>query len=285
MPLYAIGLLITAALLHALWNLLLKQSPEKYIASWWTVVIGGILFSPFLFITGLPPQHVWGILLASAFVEGLYFTALSFAYQSNDFSLVYPIARGSAPIFLSLWSLFILKEEISRGGLFGMGLIVLGLLIIGWSSLRQQTGGPRPNLRGVLSALLVALCISIYTALDGFAVKQAAPIPYALSLFTLIPIVVTPPTLIKYGWPSLKKAGLLNWKKFAGISILGILAYGLTLLAYSIAPVGYGGAIREMSVVFGALAGWKFLNEPLGSWRLAGALFIFSGIFLIAIIG
>lgn len=284
MPLYALGLLITAAILHALWNLLLKQSPEKYIASWWTVVIGGILFSPFLLFTGLPPQHLWGVVLASAFVEGLYFTALSFAYQSNDFSLVYPIARGSAPIFLSLWSIFILKEEISRAGLIGMGLIVLGLFVIGWSSL-QNGGGRSPNLRGVLSALLVALLISVYTALDGFAVKQTAPIPYALTLFTLIPILVTPPTLIKYGWPSLKTAGLLNWKKFAGISILGILAYGLTLIAYSHAPVGYGGAIREMSVVFGALAGWKFLKEPLGNWRLAGAIFIFSGIFLIAVAG
>ncbi len=284
MSLLSLGLLAASAVLHTLWNLLLKKSGEKHIASWWTVVIGGVIFAPLLVITGLPPAHIWGILLASAVVECLYFTALSFAYQGNDFSLIYPIARGSAPAFLWVWSVFILKEELSPGGMLGIGLIVSGLLMIGWSSLRDRSQF-HINLRGLLSALLVALCISTYTALDGYAVKQVDPISYGFSLFVLIPILLTPLTVWRYGWPRLKQEGAIHWPRLAGISMLGILAYVLVLLAYSTTPVGYAGSIREMSVVLGALAGWKLLGESLGGWRVAGSALLFGGIILIALAG
>lgn len=284
MPLTALALLAGSAVLHTSWNLLLKQSGEKYIASWWTAVIGGVLFAPFLFVTGLPSAGVWGILLASALVEGLYYAALSFAYQKSDFSLVYPVARGSAPAFLWGWSVFILHEPLSPTGMVGIGLIVTGLLLIGWNSL-GSVSRLKDNLRGLLAALMVALLISTYTALDGIAVKQTDPVAYALALFTLIPLLISPLTLWRYGWPRLKAEGLQHWQRLAGIAVLGVLAYGLVLVAYSLAPVGYAGSIREISVVFGALAGWKLLGEPLGSWRVAGSVLMFGGILLIALAG
>ena len=97
MPASAIALLFLSASLHTLWNLLLKQSRQKIIASWWIVVIGAILFLPGLFFLGLPPREIWHFALISAALEATYMLTLSLAYKNSDFSLVYPMARGSAP--------------------------------------------------------------------------------------------------------------------------------------------------------------------------------------------
>ena len=140
-------------------------------------------------------------------------------------------------------------------------------------------------LAGIAGALLTAFCISIYTAIDGAAVKQASPVPYAMALFVLIPIIITPLVLYRHGWPQAAQDFRGNWKRYALMSSLGVLAYALALLAYHLAPVGYAGSIREMSVVFGALAGWQLLGEKLGPWRVVGSMVVFAGIVIIALFG
>ena len=304
MPPSALLLLFISALLHTSWNLLLKGAPEKYIASWWTTVFGGLLVIPLLFVTGLPPASVWWLLLLSALVEAAYFISLSYAFQDNDFSLVYPIARGSAPAFLLLWAFVFLGERFTAGGLVGLALIVAGLLVIGSPALhRTQCGASVGGLRGgrarktrlageaparsagMLMALLTAVFISIYTAIDGTAVKQVDPLKYALALFALIPLLVTPLVMRRYGWTRLSAEVKAYWPRMAGMVLLGVVAYGLALQAYHIAPVGYAGAIREMSVVMGAFAGWRLLGEDFGPLRVAGAVVVFGGIVTIAVWG
>ena len=104
MPVAALLLLITSASLHALWNLLLKRSQEKYSAMGWQVIISGVFAFFLLLFTGLPPRSMWIFALISMALEAVYFILLSNAYSDHDFSLVYPIARGTAPAFLMLWS-------------------------------------------------------------------------------------------------------------------------------------------------------------------------------------
>ena len=104
MPVPAILLLLLSASLHALWNLLLKQSQEKYIAMGWQVALSGVFAFLFLTFTGLPPRSMWLFALFSMFLEAVYFILLSNAYSDHDFSLVYPIARGTAPALLMIWS-------------------------------------------------------------------------------------------------------------------------------------------------------------------------------------
>ncbi len=284
MPVLAIALLLTSAALHALWNLLLKQSSEKYVAMGWQVIISGVLSVLALFFTGLPPRSMWLFALISMTLEAIYFVLLSFAYSDHDFSLVYPVARGTAPALVVLWSFVFLHEIPSTGGFVGIAMIICGLVIIGATSFLQPHEG-KPQLKGIAIALSIALIISIYTLVDGFAVKHGPVLPYALSMFALVPVLTTPVIVRHYGWDHFIEGVRRQPARLILVGILGVIAYLFALFAYSMAPVNYSEAIREVSVVMGAFAGWQFLGEKLGKIRVVGAGVIFAGIVLIAVFG
>jgi len=284
MSILAIALLLASAALHALWNLLLKQSPEKYIAMGWQVIISGILSVFALFFTGLPPRSMWLFALISMTLEAIYFVLLSFAYSDHDFSLVYPVARGTAPALVVIWSLLFLREIPSVGGFIGIATIICGLIIIGATSFFQPHEG-KPQFKGIAIALSIALVISIYTLIDGFSVKHGPVLPYALSMFALVPVLTTPVIVRHYGWERFIGAWQKQPVRLVLVGVLGIIAYLFALFAYSMAPVNYSEAIREVSVVMGAFAGWQFLGEKMGKIRILGAAVIFAGIVLIAVFG
>jgi drug/metabolite transporter (DMT)-like permease len=284
MPILAIVLLLSSAVLHALWNLLLKQSPEKYVAMGWQVIISGVISIVFLFFTGLPPRSMWLFAGISMALEAIYFVLLSFAYSDHDFSLVYPIARGTAPALVVLWSLLFLHEIPSAGGLIGIVIIICGLVIIGSPSF-LQSHEDKLQFKGIAIALLIALVISIYTLIDGFAVKHGPALPYGLSMFVLVPVLTSPVIVRHYGWERIIEGRRWQPARLILVGFLGVIAYLFALFAYSIAPVNYSEAIREVSVVIGAFAGWQFLGEKLGKIRVIGAVVIFMGIVLIAVFG
>ncbi len=283
MPLSAIGLLLAAAVLHTTWNLLLKQAGEKYMATWWGSAIGSLVFLPVMFYIGVPTPAVWHILFISSLFEIAYYIVLAEAYKESDFSLVYPMGRGAAPALIAVWAAIFLGERFTFGGVIGIVVIIAGLLIVGMSSIFQTHA--KPHLRGILLALLLALLISIYSMLDGIAVRQTAALPYVILLFLCVPTFTAPLIFQQYGWNKLKDELSAHPWQLAAIGVLTIGAYSLALWAYSIAPLGYAGAVREVSVVMAAFAGWRFLGEKLGGMRVIGALIIFSGILVIAIFG
>lgn len=141
------------------------------------------------------------------------------------------------------------------------------------------------HFKGITIALLIALVISIYTLIDGFAVKHGPALPYGLTIFVLMPVLTTPVLVHHYGWERMIEGR--HWKpaRLILVGFLGVIAYMFALFAYSIAPVNYSEAIREVSVVLGAFAGWQFLGEKLGKIRVLGAAVIFVGIVLIAVYG
>ena len=284
MPLFAIGILIVSALLHTTWNLLIKQSTDKYIVTFWMVVSGGVFAVFLLFFTGLPPRHMWGFAVVSVCVEVAYFLALSYAYHDNDFSLVYPVARGTAPAFLALWSSLFLRETLTPGGKLGLALIIGGLMVIGFNTL-TQAHTTRVHFKGVAVAVFIALLISIYTTIDGAAVKNGEALPYVMSMFAFVPLGISPFIFRQYKWSRIKGVIMRQPFRIPLAGVLGVIAYLMAVFAYSIAPLSYAGAVREVSVVFGALAGWWFLTERLGGVRVVGAVIIFAGILIIAMFG
>ncbi len=284
MPILALVLLLSSAVLHALWNLLLKQSERKYIAMAWQIILSGVLAVVALFFTGLPPRSMWLLAVLSGILESIYFVLLTFAYTDHDFSLVYPVARGAAPALVLVWAAIFLSEVPSAGGFVGIALIVAGLAIIGATSLFQN-GTQRPQFRGIASALAVAVVISVYTIVDGFAVKHGPALAYGLTFFVLMPIMTTPFIIRHYGWPEMVAGLRAQPWQLVLVGFLGLVAYLAALFAYSIAPVNYSEAIREVSVVLGAFAGWYFLGEHMGKIRIVGAIAIFAGIVLIALLG
>ena len=284
MPIVAILLLLSSASLHAVWNLLLKQSQEKYIAMGWQVLISGVFAGLLLFFTGLPPRSMWLYAFISMFLEAIYFILLSNAYSDHDFSLVYPIARGTAPALLMIWSVLFLHEKLTFWGVIGICLVVCGMIIIGATSLLQNRGS-KFHFKGVATALSVALTISLYTLIDGTAVKHGPPLPYALTMFMFVPVLTTTYNVRRFGWAHFLSAWNGPRIPLIAAAILGVFAYLLALFAYSFAPLSYSGAIREVSVVIGSFLGWLFLKEKMGGIRVLGASVIFAGILTIAILG
>jgi uncharacterized membrane protein len=284
MPVLAIALLFASATMHALWNFLLKSAEEKYVAMGWQVILSGLMALGLLFYSGLPPQHMWPFAITSMLLEALYFILLCIAYTDHDFSLVYPIARGAAPALLVLWSALFLREELTTGGYIGLAMITGGIIVNGATTLLKNKG-EKPHLKGILIALTVALIISIYTFVDGMAVKNGPALPYGLVMFTMIPMVTTPYLAHHYGWAAFPRVWKKNRLYLLLGGLLGLVAYMLALFAYTFAPLSYSGAIREVSAVIGAFLGWRFLKEQMGGVRVVGAVIVFAGVMVIAVFG
>ena len=285
MSLTALVLLLTAALLHAGWNLLLKQTGERYILSWWSLLVASLCFMPFLYAAWPLPNRVWPYVIASGIFQAAYFIVLAAAYGRGDFSLVYPIARGAAPALLAVWSFLLLKETPHRAGAVGMVVLLAGLLIAGSSAWSNRKTAAAPSLTSVGLALLVAFCISAYSVSDGAAVKFTSPTGYIVVEMFLTFLLITPLILWRYSWPTIVAEWRTNWLRISLVGLLSNVTYLIVLVAYTLAPVSYAGAIREVSVVFAALAGWLWLNERFGSLRAIGASVIFAGILVIAVVG
>jgi len=289
MPLTALGLLLGSAILHTTWNVIIKQAGEKYVATWWGMLIGSLFFIPALFFIGLPDRSTWLLLTISAFLGALYFVLLSFAYEDTDFSLVYPMSRGAAPALIAVWSVLFLGETLSVGGIAGLIVIVLGLLIVGGSWL-VTAGGLRRHgflavLKAVWPALALALITSVYSVIDGAAVKRTDPLPYAGLDYFISAAFMTPLVFARHGWTTMRHEFKLDGWRLTITGALIVGSYLLALWAYRIASVSYSGAIREVNVVIGAIVGWRFLGEKFGPARVLGAAVIFAGILIIAFFG
>jgi len=284
MPLPALVLLFISASMHAAWNFLLKSSEEKYIAMGWQVILSGMFSMGLIFLVGLPPRSMWLSAVLSMILEAIYFILLCAAYTSHDFSLVYPIARGAAPALLVLWSAILLHEELTIGGYIGLAMITGGIVLNGATTLMQDRGG-KLHLKGVLTALAVALIISIYTFIDGSAVKSGPALPYGLSMFVMVPFVTTPYLARRFGWKPFLNLWRRNRVYLLIGGVLGLGAYMLALFAYTFAPLSYSGAIREVSAGIGAFLGWRFLKEGMGGVRGGGAAIVFAGVMVIALFG
>ncbi len=285
MPLGALGLLLLAAVLHAGWNLFVKRAGEKHIFTWWALVVGSVCFTPVLALSAALPARVWPYVLGSAIMEAAYFIALTLAYKLGDFSLVYPLARGTAPALLAVWAALFLGEHPSPAGLAGLGILLFGLLIVGsgawWS--RRKTATVTKTAIGV--TFLVSVCISVYTVIDGSAVRFVDPSPYTVVVLGLSAVLTAPAVLARYGRSAMLAEWRANWPRIFLVGVLMMVTFILVLHAYTLTQVNYAGAIREVSVVFGALAGWLWLGEGFGALRTLGALFIFAGILVIAVAG
>jgi len=285
MPLTALILLLTAAALHTGWNLMVKGAKEKQVLTWWALVVGSLLYLPLIIIGGPIPAKVWPYAVISALVEGVYFTVLIRAYEQSDFSLIYPVARGAAPGLLAVWAMLFLGERPQPAGVAGLALLLLGLMVVvsgNWWSQRRLLA---LNTSHLVMALGVALCISIYSVIDGAAVKLMDPASYTVLVLGLTGLFVTPVVFTRYGYRSVVAGWRAQPFRIASVGVLMLLAYILVLQAYAIARVSYAGALRELSVVLAAIAGWRWLGESFGAVRTCGAILIFFGILVLAVAG
>jgi drug/metabolite transporter (DMT)-like permease len=285
MPLEALLLLIVAAFSHTGWNFLVKRVREKQIFTWWTLVTGCIFYIPLIWFYLPIPVDVWPYAISSAIVETIFFITLLRAYEHGDFSLVYPVARGAAPAMLAVWALIFLGERPRPAGVAGLLVVIAGLILVGGAGLIGGKTTIRLSAQSLLSALFISFWISVYSLIDGTAVKVMAPRAYAGLVLTLTAIFLAPVIFSRYQSRAVFAELRSHWFRILSVAFLMLATYIFVLEAFKLAKVSYVAAIREMSVILAALAGWQFMGEQFGLVRTAGSILIFLGILCIALAG
>lgn len=288
MSLSSLLLILLAAALTIIQHITLKAAQNRTAFLWWMWFWAGLLFLPVLAFYWQPiTVRAGAFLLLSSLLEVLYYTALAEAYRNGDLSLVFPLSRGTAPLFIVLWAMLFANERPTWGGLGGIGLIVAGLVFI---NLPQLSAGRewRKKLTHPAArwALLSGLCISLYTMTDKAGVRLLPPLLYTYLVLALTTVWLTPMTLRLVGWAGIRAEFKVSWIRSALAGSSALLAYSLIL--YVIrggTPASYVGATREISIVFGAFVGLIFLREQGTAPRLAGALLIALGTALIGLAG
>jgi len=273
MPAAALVLALLSAVSSALWNLLVKQSSDTAAVTAVAVAIGVILFSPSLAF-GHVPAAAWPLIGASAALELSYFVLLATAYRRAELSLVFPLARGLAPVLVLLIGLAALHTPASAGELAGVFLVAVGAVAV--RGIRLAGGFADTGI-----ALLIAVCIAGYTLVDKRGVSLASPAAYLEMVMALLAL----PYLVfvakfKGGLQSLRRE-LRPRTAFISIGIIGgydLVLYGLRLAAA--APVA---AVRESSVVIGTALAALVLRERVGPVRFCGACLVAVGVAVLAV--
>lgn len=281
MPPEAVALTLVAALLHAVWNAVVKRSGDPFVLVLGMNLVGGIVTLPWL-ILNLPAVSLEAIacVIPSGVFEVMYAVALAAAYQRYELSVVYPVARGSAPVWLALLAVLFLGERPSPGALLGIGAIVAGIYLVTLKSGRDPFRALREHSVGL--AAFVGVCIAAYSAVDKVGVRYLPPVAYVSLVFLWTSALLVPVLWRGRGLTGIVGGLRAAWRPVALVGTFSAATYGLVLFAFSLAPVSYAGALREVSVVFATLIGWLRLREPFGLRRTAAAALVALGALLVA---
>lgn len=284
---FAFSLIVISAVMHALWNLLVKRSRHKTVFIWWMFVASGGLFSlaipllpgPFL----RPDAHTLLMVSLGAVCFVLYHLFNGRAYRGGDLSVVYPLCQTSM-IYVPIWGVVLLGEKLSLPGMCGILLVVFGTYSI---QLQRLSFGelvrPFRNLRSpsVRDALTAGFIYSIGSIAEKSGVGNYSPLyfTYILVLMMLFlmsfnifrpkyrPMIAAE---LREHWGLILCSGPIMMASFL------TFRYGLNL-----SQVSYAVPVRQISIVIGVLIGILFLKESFGRIRLVSAFFIMAGVALI----
>jgi drug/metabolite transporter (DMT)-like permease len=270
-PADALALTLAAAVLHAGWNVFLRGSADVEARTAVVLGLSLLVFAPLAAAMWSVSWAVAPYVAASAALEGAYFALLVAAYRRRELSVVYPVARGSAPLLVLLGTAVVLGRHVSVGAAIGVCLIAAGVLLV---------RGIRRGAEGVLVALAIGCAIAGYTLVDKDGLRHAAALPYLELVLAPVGLVALPLVALRRGAGVLRAA--LGWSALlAAVASFG--AYALVLAALRLAPAPEVAAVRETSVVLAALLAAAFLRERVGPARLAGAVAVAGGFALIAL--
>jgi drug/metabolite transporter (DMT)-like permease len=283
-----LAIVLSAAFLHAGWNFLLKKSQRKIVFIWWFMLVALVLYFPmFLYFwprTTISPLG-WKCLAATSFLHFLYFWFMAGAYERGDLSLVYPLSRGSGPLFVPLLAVVFIHEQLSLIGILGIGLVVFGIYVIHLRSFSRQSF-LEPFLATQGGGSLWALCtggtIAAYSLVDKVGVGLVSPPVYIYLMFVITWILLSAYVLARERtW--LREEWHTNRGAILAAGFLVLFTYMMILLALRISKVSYVVSVREVSIVFSAYYGIIWLGEKHGRQKLAGAILITAGVVFIGL--
>ncbi len=269
----AVALALGAAVVHAVWNLLLARAKDTEAATAVALAAGVALFALPAALTWRVDAEAWRYIAGSAAFEIGYVATLAGALRRGDLSVVYPLARGSAPVLVLAVSAGLLGAATSAWQVTGVALVAVGIVLV--------RGLSRPHdPAAVVLALACGACIAGYTIVDSHGLDHAAALPY---LWVVLAITATAylPLVARTRGPAALRAAIGTETLVAAVLFFG--AYLLVLAALRLAEPGPVAAVRETSVVIALLLGALVLHERVTAVRAAGALVVVAGTALIAL--
>ena len=273
----AVSLILLSAVVHAVVNILTKRADDKYAMRLLIGVFSAVLVTPALFFVPLPNGTAVWFLVGTAFVHALYELLLVKSYESAAFSAVYPVARGTGPLFTAIGAIFLLHEHAPPLELIGIAMVCGGVITIGLSH-RASEGA----IKGIAFALATGLTIGAYTLIDASGVRSMGAHPETYVLWFFIAhgfcVMVTAPGI--RGRAVVIEARR-QWKLGVGLGALSITTYGSAMLAYSFGATAQLAALRETSVLFGTALAMSFLGEHMTARRWVAAIVIAAGAILL----
>lgn len=271
-PASAFFLALGAAVLHATWNAFLARSQDVFAATAVVLGLSVALFAPVAAATWHVEAEAVPWIAVSCALEIAYFALLVTAYQRSDLSLVYPIARGGAPVLVLLGATVTGATLGSRAAL-GVVLVGIGIFLV-----RGSSGSS--DRRGVALALAIAVTIAGYTLADKQGIEHASPTAY-------LELVLVPVAIAAVGWhvATGRRGALRAELSPAALAAAAgsFAAYALVLAALSRAPAPAVAAVRETSVLFAVALAALWLREPVTPARMGGAALVVVGVALVAL--
>lgn len=261
-------LALAAAVLHASWNLWVKQSGDRWIALWGQMTAGGFVCAVILIFTGWPSNLAWWPVLTSGVIHVVYIGALARAYTIGDFSVTYPIARGAGALLAALGGVLFLNDHFTALSVFGIVIAIAGILLL----------AGKADASHVKAALLVSLTIGAYSVVDGHGSRVTGGNLYPLVLFVATAVSTSIAGIAMGRTRDMVTAMRSRAHLFVLAGSASALTYWMVLIAMQQAPVGYVTALRESSVVIVALVGTRYLGESDMRRRVVAALVVVAGL-------
>lgn len=264
---------LAAAAMHASWNALLKAQGDRFLAVLLMSFGMGVAALPLLPFAAMPQGSTWLWLAMSICLQTGYKYFLTRAYETGDFAVAYPLARGAAPLLTTLGSAVLLGEVPGPVAILGIVLLCSGVVLM---SLRQS--GEGFDGRSIVFALVTSGFIAGYTLTDGVGARSAVDgISYIVWLFVLDGVASLALSLSLRGGrvlPAMQR----EWKIMLGGGFLGALAYGVAIWAMTKAPIAAVAALRETSILFAMILSVFLLGETTSRRRVVAGLVIVAGV-------
>lgn len=287
MDTFALALVVGGALVHASWNLLAKKASGGTPFVWLYGVVSLMAALPLGWYAWHQQAQpltaaAWVAVTCSALLHLGYALVLQQGYRVSDFSVVYPLARGTGPCFAVLGAIVVLGEAPSALGWSGIVAIVAGIFLIA-DGMRLLTVRSQKTLAGVRWGSLTGVFIAAYTVVDGWAVKSLGmpPVLYYVVGLVLRTALLAPQALSNP--PALRRQWQQHRPYILGVGVLAPVAYTLVLFAMTRAPLAYVAPLRELSMLLGVLFGAKVLREALTPSRVLGTVCMLLGVAALAL--
>ena len=265
---------LAAAVTHAAWNAMAHGIKDQTLA-FALIGVGGIVTAiPLIIVTALPRSASWPYLLGSVGIHVFYVLLLMQCYRLGEFSQVYPLARGVSPLVVTILAAVFVHEHLALPQIGGVLIVSAGLAFLVFA-------GGRPGRGAFLAAVGTGLTIAAYTTVDGVGVRlSASPAGYIGWLILLQSLCVPMFALARRRRVLLRQPRRILLSGLAA-GALSLLAYGLVLWAQTRGALAPIAALRETSVIFGAIIGTLVFREPFGRARITATVLVVTGIVLL----